>query len=176
MNLPYTPQNISEALSFLSLTWGCFAFVLVSTLAFITVFFRSQWINNERLTYPIIQIPLEMTQDTSQFFKRRAMWTSFGYCVRLSRFSTVYTSSSLKCRTFPSGTSISVICFEIKPWTAMGMTRVSFYPFMIGLVYFSPLDLSLSTWFFFLVWKAELITKIYDGMGNTCRDGIQPPG
>ena len=157
----YTEEHI-RGIIIPAVTWGCFAFVLVSTLAAITVFFRSQWINAERFTFPIIQIPLEMTQDTSQFFKRRAMWTSFSIVLGFQIFNGLYFF-------FPQVPHVPIWYVDFghliqeKPWTAMGMTRVSFYPFMIGLVYFSPLDLSLSAWFFFLVWKAELVTKYMMG-------------
>ena len=157
----YTAEHI-RGIIIPVLTWGFFAFVLVSTLAVITVFFRSQWINAERLTYPIIQIPLEMTQDTSQFFKRRTMWTSFSIVLGFQIFNGLYFF-------FPQVPHVPIWyvdfghLFQEKPWTAMGMTRISFYPFMIGLVYFSPLDLSLSAWFFFLVWKAELVIRYITG-------------
>ena len=157
----YTEEHIRGIITPV-LTWGLFAFVLVSTLAVITVFFRSQWINAERLTYPIIQIPLEMTQDTSQFFKRRAMWTSFTIVLCFQIFNGLYFF-------FPQVPHVPIWyvdfghLFSDKPWNVMGMMRISFYPFMIGLVYFSPLDLSLSAWFFFLIWKAELVTKYLMG-------------
>jgi len=34
---------------------------------------------------------------------------------------------------------------------------IAFYPCAIGLAYFMPLNLSFSTWFFFLFWKAQLV-------------------
>ena len=43
----------------------------------INVILRKQWIENERLAYPIIQIPLEMTDLRSGFFRNRMMWIGF---------------------------------------------------------------------------------------------------
>ena len=46
------------------------------------------------------------------------------------------------------------------PWNALksyGYITVSFYPFMIGLGFLMPLDLSFSCWFFFVVSKITLI-------------------
>lgn len=157
----YTAEHIRGIVTPV-LAWGFFAFVLASTLAFMTVFFRHQWIHAERLTYPIIQIPLEMTQDTSQFFKRRTLWMSFSIVVGFQLFNGLYFF-------FPQVPHVPIWyvdlghLFREKPWTAMGMTRIAFYPFMIGLIYFSPLDLSLSAWFFFFVWKAELVVRYMMG-------------
>src|SRR5262249_61622412 len=44
-----------------------------------------------------------------------------------------------------------------KPWSAMGFTCYSFYPFAIGLGYLLPVDLLFSCWFFYFFWKAQLI-------------------
>ena len=53
--------------------------------------------------------------------------------------------------------------FSSKPWSAMGPIRISFYPFSIGLMFFTPLDLSFSCWFFWLFSRLQLI--ITDAFG-----------
>ena len=45
--------------------------------------------------------------------------------------------------------------FTEKPWSALGTVRFSIYPFVIGLGFFMPLDLSFSCWFFFLFRKFQ---------------------
>ena len=49
--------------------------------------------------------------------------------------------------------------FTTKPWNAIGWTPVAVYPFVVGLGYFLPLNLSFSAWFFHLFWKSELIFR-----------------
>ena len=39
----------------------------------------------------------------------------------------------------------------------MGTFPTSFYPFVIGMGFFIPLDLSFSCWFFFLFWKMLMV-------------------
>ena len=39
---------------------------------------RVQWSERERLSYPIAQLPIEMT--TPRFFSRRLLWLGFGIC------------------------------------------------------------------------------------------------
>ena len=57
---------------------------------------------------------------------------------------------------FPSVPHLHLKLFDIKqyftekPWNTIGTTRISFYPFMIGIGFFLPLDLSSSCWFFFI--------------------------
>ena len=48
----------------------------------------------------------------------------------------------------------------------MGSTRISFYPFMIGIAFFLPLDLSFSCWFFFLFRKLSRILSAHLGLSQ----------
>ncbi|MYB00838.1 hypothetical protein F4X90_14355 [Candidatus Poribacteria bacterium] len=47
--------------------------------------------------------------------------------------------------------------FTSKPWSAIGWLPLFFYPWVIGLTFFVPLELSFSVWFFFLFTKFQLI-------------------
>jgi hypothetical protein len=54
--------------------------------------------------------------------------------------------------------------FTTKPWNAIGWTTVSFYPFVIGLTFFVPLDLSFSCWFFHVLSKSQNIAAAAIGI------------
>ena len=58
--------------------------LLFSVIAFIflclNTILRRQWAQRERLTFPIIQLPLAMTNPTSGFFRNKRMW--IGFCNR----------------------------------------------------------------------------------------------
>ena len=43
----------------------------------LSVLLRKQWIEHERLSYPIIQLPLEMTRPDGRLFKSKMMWLGF---------------------------------------------------------------------------------------------------
>jgi len=43
------------------------------------------------------------------------------------------------------------------PWTGMGNVKISFYFFAIGIAFIMPLDLSFSLWFFYVLFKLELV-------------------
>ena len=53
--------------------------------------------------------------------------------------------------------------FTRRPWTGIGWFPIDFYPFGIGLGMLLPLDLSFSCWFFFIIWKAQLIISTWLG-------------
>ena len=54
------------------LSWSGFIVVLVCTAFCINVIMRKQWIEIERLSYPIIELPQQMA--TRGFFRNRLMW------------------------------------------------------------------------------------------------------
>ena len=139
------------------LWWSAFLFVLLLMMLCINVILRRQWTQSEKLTYPIIQLPLELTRDNSAgFFKNRLLWLGFGIAGAIDLINGVNSLwpvfPSIPTRTFELGHF-----FTEKPLDAIGWTPVCFFPFAIGLTFFIPLDLAFSTWFFYWVWKSELI-------------------
>ena len=137
-------------------SWVSFIFVLMTVMVCINTLLRVQWTERERLTYPIIQLPLEMTHARSGFFRNRLMWLGFGI---ISVIVTVNILNSL----YPSIPYIPIKrqdvhqYFTHRPWNAIGPTRISFYPFVIGISFLIPLELLFSFWVFYIFYKMELI-------------------
>ena len=50
------------------LVWFCHRALADAALA-VTVFLRKQWTENERLNYPIVQLPLALTSNPERFFQ-----------------------------------------------------------------------------------------------------------
>ncbi len=150
-----------------ALAWSFLLCSLFFMLLCINVILRKQWIENERLAYPIIQIPLEMTNPTSGFFQNRTMWIGFGVAGAISLINGLNFI-------FPSIPRIPIkedsydlgVFFTEKPWNAIGTLPLRFYPFLIGLSFLIPLDLTFSTWFFFLFRKFEQFVGAMVGWNN----------
>ena len=139
------------------LWWSLFYFVILYVMLCINVIFRKQWTEVEKLSYPIIQLPLEMTNsDKGRLFKNRLMWIAFSIASLIDLANGLH-------YIIPSVPEIKVKQFDIsylfneKPWNAIGWTPISFYPFAIGLCFFAPLDLLFSAWVFYLFGKAQRI-------------------
>ena len=137
--------------------WVVFTLVLYFTLVCLVILLRKRWIEEEKLSYPIIQLPLEMTLYTQRFFRDGRLWLGFGIAAGLDlihgfhRFYPAIPDFTTKFNLAP--------LFTEHPWNAIGWMPVCFYPFVIGLAYFMPLDLSFSTWFFYLFWKMQLVAR-----------------
>lgn len=65
------------------LCWIAFGLALHLTMISVTVILRKQWVEHERLVFPMMQLPLHMIQDSGQrslvkpFFKQPLMWIGF---------------------------------------------------------------------------------------------------
>jgi len=138
------------------LWWIAFIFMLMFVMLCINTILRKQWTERERLTYPIIQLPLEMTNPKSRFFKNRLMWAGFSIAAFISIIN-------LLNSIYPSVPYIPVkrqsinYLFSDRPWNAMGGVRLSFYPFAIGVAFLIPLDLLFSCWTFYWFYKMERV-------------------
>ena len=144
------------------LWWTAFITALVFGMLCINVIVRRRWIEQEKLSYPIIQLPLQMTATgDNHFFQNKTMWLGFGIAATLTLWNglnfifPVVPELRTRIRNFN--------LFTETPWNAMGSIPVSFYPFAIGLGFFIPLDLSFSCWFFFWFWR--LLRVIGAAMG-----------
>jgi len=138
------------------LAWTGFIFVFVFIMICINMIVRKQWVEKEKLAYPIIQVPYEMIGQTSSFFSNKLMWIGFGIAAALDILNGLNAI-------FPAIPGVHLKLNNIgrylvsKPWNAVGWLPISFYPFVIGLAFFIPLDLSFSLWFFYLFWKAQRV-------------------
>jgi hypothetical protein len=140
------------------LWWGMMLFALMVVMLGMNIFIKKQWIEHERLSYPIIQLPLAMARDggNGRFFLSFPLWLGIAVAGGISLINGLHSF-------FPNLPLIPVRTIEIgryfteKPFSAIGRTRVCFFPFVVGLSYFMPLDLAFSCWFFYLVWKMEFV-------------------
>jgi len=141
-----------------ALAWSSFAVVLIFVMLCINAILREQWVRNERLTYPVAQLPFEMTRIGRgwELLGSKLMWIGFSVAAVIS---IVNQANAL----YPAVPSIPIQpmdlgrYFTTKPWNAMRNMYRTFYPFAIGLGYLMPLDLIASTWFFHLFWQVERI-------------------
>ncbi|RKU34421.1 hypothetical protein C6495_07570, partial [Candidatus Poribacteria bacterium] len=131
-----------------TLIWVVFCLVLGVTMLCLNVLLRKQWQEHERLTYPIAQLPYEITQGKSAFFNRRTM--AVGVCLA-AVLNLLYSLHQID-PSFPTIPLYRGFRLAEKPWSAMNNPgfRLSFFPFAIGVGFLIPLDLGFSCWFFHL--------------------------
>ncbi len=157
----YLSKHI-KAWAFPIISWSAFIIALWLVLMFTSVLLRKQWMENEKLSYPIVQLPVAMTIDPKGFFKNKFMWIGFSISASIE----IWNGFAFLFPTLPMiyVKNHAVGSFSSRPWNAMGSINTSFYPFVIGLFFFTPLDLSFSCWFFYIMNKLQLVFASAVGM------------
>ena len=140
------------------LMWTGFISLLVVMMTCLNVILRKQWIEHEKLSYPIIQLPLEMIrhQDLGGLLSNRLLIIGFLVAIGIN----VLNGLGVFYPVIPvipiRGYDLRQLLTE-KPWSAVSWLPVRFYPFIIGLGFLIPLDLSFSCWSFYLIYKLQLV-------------------
>jgi len=139
------------------LSWASFIFALVGSLFLINCILRKQWTENEKLSYPVIQIPLELVTQTRQLLGSRLIWYGFALAAGIDLVNGL-------AQYIPAIPEIPIVhfnnlreYFKERPWNAIGQMWFSLYPFAIGVCFFLPVDMAFSCWFFFLFWQAQRV-------------------
>ena len=131
------------------------------------VIVRRQWIENEKLLYPLVQVPLEMMRDEERggsnsekrswvkpFFKNPVMWIGFSIPFLLGSYSALYNYFPF----IPGMSQFSDQGILTGQFTFFRNTTVLIVMFNLGLVGFAYLlsrDVALGLWLFFLVSNIE---------------------
>jgi len=139
--------------------WGLFFLTLVFHFLCLTLLVRRAWTESERLAFPIIQLPLALTEPGAPLFKNRLMWAGFAIAFIIGAVNGIHELYPQ----VPNAPWIKLMdvgqFFTTQPWEAIrtyGM-QTSLYPFAIGLAYFIPLDLAFSCWFSYLLARAFFV-------------------
>ena len=134
--------------------WTLFIVAVHLVMLCMCLIFRKQWVESERLSYPIIQLPYELTTPKGRFFRSSWMWLGFGIG------ATIDIINGLNYL-YPAVPSLGGKLFDLRsifterPWSGIGWSPIGVFPFGVGLSFFIPLDLSFSCWAFWLIWRAE---------------------
>ena len=143
------------------LVWTLFFAALAFSMLMLSVILRKQWIAHEKLSYPIILLPFEMTKGT-RFYRNQLLWVGFAIGFGLDLLNGM---SFL----YPYLPSIPIRhdigqLFTEKPLNAIGSTPLHLNPYAIGIGFLMPLDLSLSCWLFYLFWKVQRVFGAITGL------------
>lgn len=147
------------------ISWSIFCAILLFTLLCINSIMRKQWVESEKLTFPVIQLPLEMVDESGALFRNRYMWVGFAISGGLTFLAGLnYMYPSIPC--------LHIVRQNIgpyivnPPWNAIGTLLVGFYFWAIGLAFIMPIELSFSCWFFYLFTRLELVMSRVMGLNE----------
>ena len=148
----YVAENLGPWLG-PGLMWASFIAVTQLMCLGVNVLIRRQWTQHEKLSFPLVILPLEMTDpQPSAVWANPRMWTGF----TLTAIVNIINGLSMHFPTIPMiGVKVKWMQFNPRWRSALTTTGIAFYPFVIGLAYLLPSDLTFSTWFFLLLFRVE---------------------
>ena len=138
--------------------WGLFILAFITAALCMNLLIRKAWTEHEKLAFPLVQLPIAMTGESRRygetpFFKNPVMWAGFLLAFSIGLVNGLHVM-------FPSFPYLAAVkqfyigdLFPTRPWNSIRGTNISMYPFMIGLTFFMPTDLSFSAWFFYVLRK-----------------------
>ncbi len=155
------------------LWWTLFFSVIQLVMLSINTILYRQWTEREKLSFPITQLPLEITRRDWWIYRQNGFWLGFLIGTTLDTINGLH-------EFFPSIPQIRVKMMNITPmlpahpFGAMGFTPISLFPFVIAIGYLLPLDFCFSSWFFYLFFKAQIVIGAYFGwQGSMGYEGVQ---
>ena len=140
--------------------WAVFLIALYVSMVSLAVILRRQWMERERLAYPLTQVGLAMVQGegeglVNRFFKSRAMWCG---CAIPMFFGSLDALQAYD----PAMPRINLLWALPFVGSQVLQLRVSFA--MIGFSYLISTNISAGLWFFQLLAKAESEALILTGI------------
>jgi len=139
--------------------WSIFVMVIYFAMMCLSVILRKQWVEKERLSFALVQIPAEMAQQSrgpklkASLISSKFMWFSAILPVVLHTLNGLHGY-------FPMVPNLSLypgpaLNFADRPWTALNGIRFSTFFTVIGFAYIIPTEISFSIWFFYLFYRMQ---------------------
>jgi hypothetical protein len=160
------------------LCWGSIVLASYFMMCCLSIMLRAQWSEKEALAFPLLRLPMELTEDLDRsdqygvlgrFFRNPMMWSGFGIAVFIQalRGLNLYFPDVPK---FPLELNLNAY-FSDAPWNQIGWAPLNIYPIAVGITYLLTSEVSFSLWFFYWFMKFQLIAAYYLGyMPNAIPD------
>lgn len=154
--------------------WMIFGLGLALLWLAMTAVFSPRWIRSERLTYPIAQLPAEISYRPERLIRDPALLLAAGTAILIAllngihQFKPLWPYLPIKAGMVPQ-TNVGAQLID-PPWNAVGALMLSFYPFGIGLGLLLPTRLSFSCWVFYLLFKLQHV--IVNQAGSWTMEGF----
>ncbi len=150
------------------LHWGAFYVMIYLAVFFLMGILRRQWVESERLMFPLARVPLEFTEGSAGRGLLPAIFSERGF-----RYGLVFALAFRLLRAMPlifgaeSGWALAIPLRDIftgTPLQPMDFDNIDLWPQAVGFAFLVPADVSLSIWFFYFFARMELQTASWLGL------------
>ena len=162
-------QSIPWSVWIVPLFWWLSLMAVVLFVAFcIIVILRKQWVEHEKLLFPLVELPLTMVEGADEpsrlpvFMRGRLFWIGFLFPLAIVLWNSLHYFSPFVPQIPVGGGGMDNVT-SIPLGRGFPAILVSIYPPIIGFSYLMSLDILFSFWFFHLL--ALLQVGIYTRTG-----------
>lgn len=121
---------------------------------------RRQWVDNEKLTFPLVQLPVELARDAElggRFFRNRLTWIGFAIPTLIFTLNGIH-GLVPSVPQIPVQFPLNPIFDSMgRPFRDLGYTVAYCSLAAVGFAYFLPTQLLFSLWFFYMFVRFENI-------------------
>lgn len=143
--------------------WAGFLLCLLMTLYALLSLLRWSWIESERVTFPIVQIPLILAGGESgpSIWRNPVLWIGFGAAAAFDAMNMIHAFYPW----FPSSNVYFDVgsAFVEKPWNALAPMWISYRPEIFGIAYLMPTDVLFTTGVSYLLLRLWSVLKVAYG-------------
>ena len=160
------------------LIFSVYVTILYFVMICLSVLLRKQWVENEKCTFPLVRLPVEMSTEPkgiiSSFFKNPALWLGFAFPVFLHTMNGIHAFFP-KFPHIPRDFWLNDHLVE-RPFNLLKPFQIVIFWSMVGFSYLLTLDVSFSLWFFFLFYKFQCLIGGMLGFQLGSGPGVQWTG
>lgn len=139
--------------------YGAFVLPLYISFFCLSTLLRRLWVDHERFTFPLVQLPVAMTEAPEPGRKLAPLWYSGALWVPVLLLTGVHTMNGLHLF-YPEVPRIGLYDIVLRglkdrPWNVLNGTGCRIYPLVIGFGYLLKSEVLLSLWFFYVFYRLE---------------------
>ena len=152
--------------------WTAFTVATYVLMMSLTTLFRRQWVDHERLLFPLAVVPLEVIGEArpgrllNSFFSSKVMWIGLGAAFILHFYNGLHAYQP----TLPEVELASLMGKRYatytwgRPWSAIGNVYMAFHPMIVGLSYLLTREVSFGLWAFYWIARLEAVAGTMVGV------------
>ena len=160
--------------------WTLLLTLVTTAMLCISALLKDQWVHKERLAFPLVQLPIALTEESgpgqTPLWKSKLFWGAFAVVFgidMLNGLSFLYPQLPHFNIRFIGDFNKA---FVSPPWNQTGWTPIGIFPYLSALGFLMPTDLLFSLLVFFFVRKAQQIIaySIGNEQGTFGGGGLTP--
>jgi hypothetical protein len=147
--------------------WSIYLLALSGIWLSLAGVLRHVWVKQERLTFPVALLPLQVVDKRDDLFRRPVFWAGFAIPVILQSLLALHEWAPAVPAIQLKAFNLAPMIFSSPPWNAIPDIMIGFFPMAIGLAFFVPSNISFSCWFFALLVRFFCVVCAMFGLDPT---------